>query len=219
MPSRSCKLLPTLLALTLAGCTGNTPDPDTGEPKEDTFVIQDTFSPVDTGLLLPPLDTSGDALGDDVPPTTMLIRYEGWWNLSPAGGPIYDAMSGTIAVIELVDGRSVDTSDTGDLPSCEANFSLTGDRLQNHSCTACDFVFNVRYFLTAGDPTMCQDRDAPEHDTYYEMGWSSVNNAVMLNVASSGVWVPWYEGVRQGDRIDLTFERQLGWVDPNMEEE
>lgn len=200
-----------LAALALGGCSGGEPD-ETGPTQipEDTSPSFDTAA-FDTSPLLPSLDTGTGGLGNETPPNTLLVIQQGFWDLTPAGGPVYAGIVGALNVLELVNGRAVDTSDTGDLPECEVTFSIAGERQYEHNCGTCNFVFDVTFTVTEGDPNACNDRDLPRDGTEWRLGFSAADGAILNDFAFSGTWIPWYAAETDGDRINYSYQRQLGF--------
>lgn len=175
---------------------GNTvlPEDTGGMPTIYTGTVT-TFTPNDTGGSTTNLD----------PGHTLWISQTGIWNFSPSGGP-YSAVTGDLIAVELVDD---DKLDTGDIPSCRVDYSLTGTVRQNGSCPSCDFEMDVTWFVNEGDPTLCRDPDLPQSDAVWTLGWDPTAKKILFDYYNSGVWLEWFDGKQLGDRISVSWEKTL----------
>lgn len=217
-----------------SGTAGVLPDLDTalsgGGTQFDTgFVyIDDTFAPGGT---------------DEVPNNTLLIQHFGNWSLSPLGGP-YRAVVGELLIEEWIDGDDatpwcwVIYSMTGEAVDAEDE--------RAEGCDGCDFVFEVEFYVnqdgglrpedgaepidTGGmydeDDVVetngledCMSPDLPADGERWIMGYSSLEETVYLEYYGSGIWLPWYSGALEFDRVDFSWVEEFGFVVPPEEEE
>jgi hypothetical protein len=185
-----CKKEPT------QGVTISTTDTDSGEP--NVLSLPDgtgVFIPHDTSLTGPP---------NLNPQHWVYMSQLGSWTLG-ASSPPYGSLSGTMHIEEYVD-----TLDTA-LPVYECNvvYSLTGDERQNSTCPSCDFVFDVEYYVTSGDPSGCHDVDAPTSGTVWEMGYDGGQGQILLNYYGTDQWLPWYDANKTGAQVDFSWSATL----------
>lgn len=211
-------MLPLLLAAIFA-CSGaddtdpTLPDPiDTGSPDKDTDVS--TF----------PIDTSGDTDLDVAPRHTLTMHQFGAWDLGPSGGP-YTTMSGTLRVIEYLDGAQWDTGpdtdgipDTDLPPDCLVVFALSGAPSET-SCDGCTAAFDVTFALTEGDPSLCRDPELPADGDVRRFGWLPTEDVIVHDYGDIGLWLPWYPGEQLGDRITFDWTATVGVSIEEEEEE
>ena len=192
-----------LVALTACGAPSSPerqPLPaDTGEA---TVLVIDTadFLPVDTGSTFPTEDAE--------PLNTLYIRQSGTWSVSPAGGPFTD-IAGTMRVLEYID-ELPDPEDPDDEGyACDATYTLTGQAPAQHSCSSCDFVFDIEFFVNAGDPTTCREPDTPMHEAVWRMGYDSTQGKILHDYGGSGIWVPWMDAELLGTDLTFLFEADV----------
>ena len=77
-------------------------------------------------------------------------------------------------------------------------------------CDGCEQAFDVRYYLTDGDPSACQDPDVPGDDETRTLGWASLEDTVYDDVEGTGVWVPWYDATLEADTLTLSWSVERG---------
>jgi len=188
------------ILVALMGCKGDPPPErqplptDTGDATVFTIDTAD-FLPTDTALTEPGTE-------DNVPDNLLTIQQSGTWSLSPIGGPFTD-MSGTMLVTEYVDELDPKEPEY----ACEVVYNLTGQSVDDHSCSDCDFVFDVTFFVTKGDTGGCREPDTPAHEAVWQMGFDPDREVLVHNYGGSGVWVEWTEAQLTGS--DLTFSFDL----------
>lgn len=185
-----------VLGLSCEGETGDRPEPTVvTETGEEPKVL-----PIDTSLYLPE-DTAPDQVPNLTPSNYVVMSQVGSWTLSSADPP-FSSLFGTLQITEYID--ELDTA----LPvyECFVTYSLTGDPVETHTCADCDFVFNVEYYVTEGDPNACHDPDAPPSGAIWQLGFSSATGKLLLNYYGTDVWLPWYDATKTG--ADIAFQ----WV-------
>lgn len=196
---RLLPLLPrlSLLFLPALSCTQEEGDGQstiqTTETGEEPRVL-----PIDTSLYFPE-DTAPDVVPNITPTDFVFMSQEGSWLLSASDPPFTD-LSGALQITEYI--NTLDTA----LPvyECNVTYSLTGSPVGSHTCADCDFVFDVEYYVTAGDPSTCHDPDAPPHGVVWQLGYVAATNKLMLNYYGTDVWLPWYDATKAG--VDVTFD-------------
>jgi len=180
------------------GVTLTSTDTDTSEP--DIFT---SFS--GTGVFIPQ-DTSSTGPPNLDPAHWVYMSQLGTWNLGSSSPP-YNDLSGTMAIKEYVD-----TLDTA-LPEYECNvtYSLTGQEVTNSTCPAgtCDFVFDVEYYVTSGDPAGCHDPDAPTSGQVLELGMDQDNGEILINYYGTDVWLDWYDANKSGSTVNFSWTGTL----------
>lgn len=159
---------------------------------------------IDTGDFLP-LDT-GTRVGteDQVPTNLLYVSQSGTWSLSPLGGPFTD-VSGTLLVQEYVD--VLDKKDPE--YACDVTYTLTGQAVDEHDCSDCDFVFDVEFFVNEGDPGACREPDTPLHQAVWRMGFDPDRDELLLDYRGTGVWVRWMDATLTGSDLSFVFETVL----------
>ncbi|MEQ1505508.1 MAG: hypothetical protein ABMB14_24965 [Myxococcota bacterium] len=184
--------LPVALAV---GCNPSTGTPTTPEPT-DTETGEPKILPIDTSVFIPH-DSGATGAPNLQPDHYVYMSQLGIWNLSSATDP--SNMSGDLRIAEYVD--ELDTA----LPvyECNVTYSLTGSAVNNHTCNGCEFVFDVEYYVTNGDPSGCHDPDTPPDGVHWQLGFDQGEDAVVLNYYGTDVWLPWYDAVKNGSTVDL----------------
>lgn len=192
------------------------PDPDAGVlPPDDT-----AWSDRDTEDDRVPLDTQVDTGLDQTPAHTVTLHHEGRWELSPFGGP-YVNLVGTLSTWEYLDGDKPDpdTADPDPEPDpnllCETQWGLVGAVLDEDDpapCDVCDVAFTVTHTLVQGDPAACVDPDLPRDGERLRFGLRASDNTLLHDVGGSGLWTPWYSGLRAGDVLTFEWDMTLGVV-------
>jgi len=183
----------------LIGCSGDPPAErqplpvDTGTASVFTKDTAD-FLPVDTG-------TTDPGTEDNVPDNLLTVSQSGIWSLAPIGGPFTD-LSGVLLVQEYVDELDPKLPEY----ACEVEFNLTGQSVDEHTCSSCDFVFDVTHFITKGETTGCREPDTPQHEDVWQMGYDSNQGALVHNYGGSDVWVRWADADLQGTDLSFTFD-------------
>lgn len=189
-----------LLLLGSVACQAPPPDAAPAPFPEDTGEPPVTF----TGTTSFPLDTGFDEPQDDAPEHLLHVAHVGSWTLS--GAP-YSSLSGVLTLTEIVD----ELEDTGDLPDCQVALAMTGVLPELATgCAACDFVFDVEFFVSSGDLGACRAPELPAHGVIWRMGYSSADAMILLNYEGVGVYVPWYPATQQGDTVTFAWEVDLG---------
>jgi hypothetical protein len=195
-------VFPVLLALMGLSCEGDpgqtATQPTTTETGEDPKVL-----PIDTAPYLPE-DTAPDVVPNLTPENYVYMNQVGSWTLSASDPPFTD-LYGTLRITE-----HIDTLDTA-LPvyECNVTYSLTGSPVGDHTCGDCDFVFEVEYFVTAGDPSTCHDPDAPPSGAVWQLGYDEGTNKIYLNYYGTDVWLPWYDATKAGAAVDFNWTATL----------
>ncbi|MEZ4236901.1 MAG: hypothetical protein R3F59_12260 [Myxococcota bacterium] len=191
-------LVPLLWA---AACTPPGPQQTTPVPT-DSDTSEPKILPIDTAPFIP-IDSSADGPPDLVPGHFVYMSQSGVWNLSSASAP--NTMTGSLQITEYVD-----TLDTA-LPEyeCYVTYALTGEAVGNHTCTDCNFVFDVEFYVDDGDPAACHDPDAPPSGAVWQMGWSDPDGTIYLNYYGTDVWLPWYPGTKSAAVIDFAWSATL----------
>jgi hypothetical protein len=187
--------------LVMAACTPPGPQQTTPAPT-DTDTSEPNILPIDTAVFLP-TDSAATGPPDIAPEHYVFMTQVGVWNLSAATDPT--SMSGTLEITEFID-----TLDTA-LPvyECLVTYALTGAAVGDHTCADCAFVFDVEFYVSAGDPTGCHDPDAPPAGALWQMGWSDADETIYLNYYGTDVWLPWYGGTKNGAIIDYSWSATL----------
>jgi len=189
--------------LVLAACSGKEPtgvtlsstDTDTGEPNVFSFTDTGVFIPTDTALTAPP---------NLEPAHWVYMSQLGVWNLGSSSPP-YGSMSGSLRIEEYVD-----TLDTA-LPEYECNvvYSLTGSEDGGSTCPSCDFVYDVEFYVTGGDPGGCHDVDAPAQGDVWQLGMDQGRGKIMVNYHGTDVWLDWYDANKSGSSVNFSWEATL----------
>jgi hypothetical protein len=203
------------LLLALGACTPEEPPPPT--------LVVETEVPtrpwVDSGIFRP-RDTASVTLGNDVPDAVIAIEHRGWWERS---GTPYDAMVGRLEVLERINGYVPDTSDTGDTLDCDVGYFLTGTPADGNSgCPDCGPAWRVTFTV---DPTSisglepCRDPELPRDEETWLLSMNDVEGMIYANYYGSGVWLPWWPAVSDGDRIDYGWIGELAIDLPDEEDE
>jgi hypothetical protein len=182
--------------LACSGSDGPVRDPlptDTGEAEVITIDTAD-FIPVDTG--------TNFETEDDVPLANLTISQSGTWSLSPLGGPFTD-VSGAMVVQEFIDELDPLEPEY----ACEATYVLTGQSPELHSCTTCDFVFDIEFFVSDGDASACREPDTPQHQVVWRMGYDGDQDKILHDYGGTGVWVPWMDANLSGSDLTFSFDK------------
>lgn len=188
----------TWILVALLACSGDeapTRQPLPTDTGDATVLTVDTgdFLPVDTGTAF--------QTEDDIPLNSLFISQAGTWSLSPLGGPFTD-VSGSMIIQEYID--ELDPL----LPeyACDVTYAITGQSPAEHSCTSCDFVFDVEFFVNEGDAGACREPDTPQHQVVWRMGYDSNRGKILHDYGGTGVWVPWMDAQLTGSDLTFTFE-------------
>lgn len=136
------------------------------------------------------------------PSHTLLMQESGTWVMSPTGGP-YDAMSGTLLIEQLLDGK-------GD-PICSLTFSLTGAKA-GFQCPGCSYTYFIQHVLVEGDPEPCSGAELPQDGDSRVLGYSSEDRLIYYNYNDTGIWLPWYDASRLGDEVSFMWESSMGYA-------
>ncbi len=210
-----------LLSLSILGCSGSS-DPVPTEIPDD-----ETPKPQDTGGFN--FDTGRDTGVGETPENTLTFVQTGRWEMSPVGGP-YTSVVGVLDVVEYQDGM-VPPEDTGSgeeeeeeeeelLPEgtvCQVQFAMTGQAAEP-TCPTCDFSFDFLFYVMDGDPIECRDPELPDHGETRRYAFDIDTKTVFYDYGNSGLWLEWWHGVRQGDKIFFDWEATVGWIPPEEEE-
>lgn len=188
----------------VAACSNSTPPVTTPIPT-DTDTSEPRLLPEDTSAYLPPLDTAVPPPPNLTPSHWVYITHSGQWQLGAANPP-FGSLTGSLEIVEYVD--ELDTAVP--LYECNVRYVLTGEEVSQHSCSSCDFVFSVEHYVSAGDPTACNDPDTPLSGDVWLLGLDQGANKIVYNYHNTGVWLPWFDAVRTGSVVDFTWEAQLG---------
>jgi hypothetical protein len=195
---------------------------------------------LDSGYEFAP-DTFDPGELDQVPNNTLAIQHVGSWSLSPLGGP-YRAVVGDLTVEEFIDGDE-------DMPWCWVVYAMTGEVVEDaraESCATCDFVFEIQYYVnvdgglrpedgaepidTGGnydeDDVVetngiedCMSPELPRDGERLLMGWSEDEETLYFEYYGSGIWLPWYSGELDFDKLDFSWVDEFGFVVPPEEDE
>lgn len=229
-----------ILGVAIVGCAGNKDSAAGGDlPGLDTAVLGGGSNP-DTGFSFS-ADTFDPGDLDQIPNNTLLIQHVGSWSLSPLGGP-YRAVVGDLQVDEYIDGQD-------DMPWCWVVYSMTGEVVEDErasSCATCDFVFEIQFYVnqdggfkpeegaepidTGGnydeDDVIetngigdCMSPDLPGDGDRWLMGWAEDEETLYMEYFGSGIWLPWYSGELEFDRLSFSWVDEFGFVVPPEEEE
>ena len=214
------------LLLGLGACGGDKGDsgtatlpPETGAPSGGDG--GDTAEDFTDGSYVP------DTGYNQVPETTLAIAHIGHWQQTPVGGP-YAAMTGEIVIEELLNGNPAD-------PWCRATFALTGLALDaGDGCDSCDASYLVEFFLVSEgvseeeaeeDPDLviggladCYSPDLPQSGDRWRMGWSELDGQIYFDFYDSGIWLPWYGGESNFDRVEFSWVTTAGFHLPEMDD-
>jgi len=185
----------------LHGCGGD-PPPERQPLPSDTGTA--SVLTVDTADFLPTDTATETGTEDNIPDNWLTISQSGTWSLSPLGGPFTD-MTGEMFVIEYVDELDPKEPEY----ACEVVYNLTGQGVDDHACDSCEFVFDVTYFATKGDPGACREPDTPPHEAVWRMGYDPDAEALLYNYGGSGVWVRWTDAVLTGNDLTFTFDLEM----------
>lgn len=181
-----------LIVLSLTACTpADDSDSSAVLPPEDSDLVDSTppeFT-VDTGL--------DPGTYDEVPAHTLTLRHEGFWILTPLGGP-YKAITGELEISEFLDGDET-------TPACYLRYALTGT-VEEENCSGCSFTFLVTHYLAEGDPEGCLQPELPAEQE--RQGFASPT--VYQDYQQTGLWLPWYTGTFSNDELDFSWESTVG---------
>ncbi len=182
--------------LALIACQGTS-----APPTEPLVEPPPTERPwVDSGIYRPE-DTARQTLGDETPPHTIRLEHDGFWDRS---GDPYDALVGRLTVREYFDGYRPDTSDTADRLDCDVAFFLTGTPDGGPTCSSCAAAWAVRFTLDPASLTTmegCRDPELPADGTTWRLALDRVEGVLRLDYRGSGVWLPWWPAIEDGDRV------------------
>ena len=194
-------LILTFLAVGGLGCgAGEEETPTPTLPPDDTpeATPPDNATPFAPGEIPPG--------GDEVPEHVLIARETGTWALSPRGGP-WDAITGELTIVELVDGEE-------ESPACERIYALTGTVVQNSGCPDCLVVADIFHYLNVSTGE-CVHPDIPEHESLRRYGFDAVNNVLWLDWENSGLWIPWYDAELLGDLLTFEWTETYGYTLPD----
>lgn len=180
------------MLLVLLACTAPEDSTSGSElPPEESREIPVDSTPftVDSGI--------DDGPSDTVPEHSLLLRHEGFWLLTPLGGP-YRAITGELLIQEILDGDEEE-------PACSLRYALTGTP-EAEGCAGCDFSFRVTHYLAEGDPELCQQPDLPAEQEVF--GWNEPT--LYKDYAESGLWLAWYDGALVEDELSFSWEQTVG---------
>jgi hypothetical protein len=210
------------LLLPLIACTGPDAPGPVDIPTDDGTVSSD-----DTAYFT--FDTAVDTGLNETPVNTLTFVQEGRWEMSPVGGP-YTSAVGVFRVLEYQDDM-LPPEDTGapeedpeegeeiELPEgvvCEATFALTGQVVEG--CPTCDFSFDFLFYVMDGDPELCQDTDMPLHGETRRYGFDVDAKTIYYDYGNSDLWLEWWHGTRQGDKVFFDWESTVGWIPPEEDD-
>ena len=206
----------------------------------DSGVIGANQDQDDTGYSFP-VDTFDGGGLDEVPENTLELHHTGYWDMTPIGGP-YETIIGGLQVDELIDGDT-------DQQFCYVLYAMTGFSLPEgsfDSCTSCDVAFEVEFFIVeeggfkpfeGADPVdtggtyderdlyevqgreECRSPDLPLDGERWRMGWSTEEERIYVDYYGSDIWLPFYAGEQELDRVDFAWIEEFGFVVPEMEED
>jgi hypothetical protein len=184
-----------LLAFACASKMDDTGDPGELPPEEEVPPsTSDTGFEVDTGL------TQGEQ--DDVPDHTLTLDQQGYWELTPLGGP-YTALTGKLDVLEILDGAEEE-------PACELEWSMTGALAEEGGCEGCGFTFDVEFYLSGGEPEPCYDPELPEAGEVWRLGFHEGDGVLLRDYGGTGVWIPWFEAALNEDTLSFSWTAEVG---------
>jgi hypothetical protein len=191
-------------ALLLVAACSSPPTTDPTPIPNDSDTAEPQILPIDDTAEFLPIDTSVEPPPDIVPTNWLYLRQSGRWELGSASPP-FDTLTGTLDHVEYVD--ELDTA----IPvyECNVRYSLTGEQDDTHSCTECDFVFNVEHYVVAGDPGACNDPDAPTSGAVWQMGFDQGAGIIYFNYYGTGVWLEWYDATKSSNLVDFSWEDTL----------
>lgn len=198
-----------MLLLALFACTGNE-ESDATLPEVEETGVEDP----DTDVSQFPIDTSVDTDFDSVPLHTLTLHQWGVWDL--ANGPSYDGLTGTMWVIEYLDGDQWDTGpdtdgipDTDLPPDCLVTYALTGVPAET-SCDGCSFAFEVTFAVVEGEVGPCRDPELPEDGETHRFGFRASDDTIVLDYGDIGLWLPWYPAEKVIDQVTFDWRATLG---------
>ena len=221
-------LLPALLVGAVSACKGG--DGETGTA---------TLPPVDTGAASGdgglgeslPLDTSGGIISDPSPAHQLTIQHRGAWTLSPSTG-LWTELSGTLSVVEAVDGVGLDTGadsgtgsdsgasgdggakgeDTAEPPACELLYQLAGPVTVGdpQGCAVCDYTAALVVTLATGDRSTCRDPELPDDGATWVVGVSIADGVLYTNYHGTGLWLPWYNSEQVSNSATFWWDSVMG---------
>lgn len=216
------KTIATLACLVsgFGACTkSEEPDKDTGLPPDTDTEDTDTGSPII------PDDTGQPAEIDQVPENWLNLYQDGYWTLSPHGGP-YTAFVGQMVALELFDVTRPEKSDTDtdtdtgfgfdtgeDSPIiCRTEYNLIGYPLEDgtESCASCTFTFQVEFNVVDGDPSLCRDPELPKDKDIRVLGFDETSNTIQYDYYGSGFWLPWYNASLTGNTLTFDWSARVG---------
>ena len=183
------------LAVVIGACT-TAPGGDSGTTRSTTSTPTTATTAPTTASTTFSYDTGFGNIAEQTPAHYLYVTEVGFWDVTGSD----DAFSGQISLQEYIDELDIEEG-----PDCFVVWSWTGTERPLNTCAGCDFVMDVSYTILSGDVSTCQTPDLPSETDDWQMGWIAATNEIVLNVGDTGVWAPWYTGVRTGDRIDITF--------------
>lgn len=190
-----------LIVATLAACT-----PDPGSPEPTTPTDSETgdvhILPRDSYTL--PTDTAPDLPPNITPTHWVTLEQTGAWLLGNSTPP-FGSMTGNLHLREYVD--DLDTAEP--VYDCDVEYALTGSELTQHTCSACDFVFEVEHYVQSGTPTDCHDPDVPLDGSIWNLGFDSGTKTIYRNYGGTGLWLPWYDATKQGATVNFEWTASL----------
>lgn len=211
-----------LLVVALSACKAN--DAETGTA---TLPPADTGAAGDGGGLGEslPLDTSGSVISDPSPDHQLTLRHRGAWTLSPSVG-LWTELSGTLSVVEAVDGVGLDTGadsgadsgegakgdDTAEQPACELEYQLAGPVTVGdpQGCSVCDYTAALVVTLTSGDLSTCRDPELPLDGAAWVVGVSIDDGVLYTNYHGTGLWLPWYNSEQSSNTVTFWWDSVMG---------
>lgn len=190
------------LSALIVACSNSTPPTQTAIPT-DSDSGDPQLLPTDTAVYLP-VDTAVPPPPNITPAHWVYMTEGGQWQLGSASPP-FGSLTGALQIVEYVD--ALDTA----LPvyECNVRYALTGDETQSHTCADCDFVFDVEHYVTAGDPSACNDPDAPLSGSVWQLGFDQATATIYFNYHGTDVWLPWYDATRASDVVTFQWEATL----------
>lgn len=236
-----------LLVLGAAGlwsCKGEEPKDDGPQSiPGDSGVIGANQDADDTGYSFP-VDTFDGGGLDEVPENTLELRHTGYWDMTPVGGP-YETIIGDLQVDELIDGDTdqqfcyvlyamtgfglPDGSFEG-CPGCEVAFEVEFFLVEEGGFKPFEGADPIDTGGTYDDRDLyevqgrdeCRSPDLPLDGERWRMGWApgegTADGVIYVDYYGSDIWLPFYAGEQDLDRVDFAWVQQFGFVVPEMEE-
>lgn len=190
-----------LIAAWLIACKSapETPPPPTTTDSEtgDVHILPRDSYPL-------PTDSSPDLPPNLTPSHWVTLEQTGTWVLGSSTPP-FSSMTGDLRIREYVD--DLDTA----VPNyeCDVTYALTGSEVTQHSCGACDFVFEIEHYVQSGSPGDCHDPDVPLDGSIWNMGFDSGTRTIYRNYGGTGLWLPWYDATKAGATVTFDWTASL----------